>query len=189
MASGGALHGELARAAGAALVFAGPGEELAGVVAAEPAPGRRVYLCAFRADGEQVGWVALDGSGAPVEDRSAVREAASIVALCELAEESAGGGDLEQLRSRLMTLRLTEQPAGVEEAEVAALELERTLGSPPRVATPAWLDAVGAATQAFERALGDAGPSPFASAMRSGVEAVERFVRDVETGYKLSLNA
>jgi hypothetical protein len=182
-----ALSDDLAGAATAATALAAPGEEVAGVLAAEPEPGRRVYLCAFRARNEQVSWVALDESGSAIETRARVREAASIVALCELAEESAGGGDLEELRGRLLTLRLTEQPIGVEEAEAAALELERVIGTPPRVATPAWLDAVGLATLQLERALGESGPSPFAAAMRSGADAVERFVRDVESGYKLTL--
>jgi hypothetical protein len=182
-----ALSDDLARAAAAALAHAGPGEEVAGVLAAEPYGGMRIYLCAFREGDGRLTWLALDDDGAAVDARPVVREAASIVAMCELAEECAGGGDLEELRARLMTLRLTERPVGVEEAEAAALELEQTIGAPPRLASPQRLDAIGAATQALERALGDAGPSPFAAAMREGVDVVDGFVRDVEAGYRLNL--
>ena len=56
--------------------------------------------------------------------------------MCELAGDLAGGGDLEQLRSQLAQVRMVEQPPGIEEAEEAALALERMIGAPPRVATP-----------------------------------------------------
>ena len=58
------------------------------------------------------------------------------------------GGDLDELRSQLVALRLTEAPAGIEEAEEAALELQRTIGAPPQLATPARLDEIGAADAA-----------------------------------------
>ena len=57
---------------------------------------------------------------------------------------------------------MTEQPDGIEEAEAAALALEQAIGAPPSVASPAYLDEVGAATRALERALGDHA-SPFAT--------------------------
>jgi hypothetical protein len=128
----------------------------------------------------------LEADGRPVDDRTRVRAAVSIAALCEIADENAGGGDLSELRSRLLSLRLTEHPAGVEEAEEAALALEVAVGSPPRVASVAHLDAVGAATRRLERALGD-GPSPFAAAMQQALNAVEELTREVESRYKLPL--
>jgi len=156
------------------------------VLAAEPHAGERVYVCAFEeADGGRT-WLALDRHGEPIAERQRVRDAVSIVALCELAEEIAAGGDLDELRSQLTALRLTENPAGIEEAEEAALALERTIGAPPRVATPAYLDEVGAATMALERALGETS-SPFSAAIRSSTGAVEEFVADVERGYRLPL--
>ena len=93
----------------------------------------------------------VDAAGAPVSERGLVREVASIVVMCELAEELSGGGELDELRARLAQLRMTEQPPGIEAAEEAALELERAIGAPPRVASPAFLDAVGAATLALEQ--------------------------------------
>jgi len=178
------LAAQLERIAAAAGGHGAAGEELAGVVATEPADGRRVYLCAFTAGEAHTTWLALDADGKPVGTRSLVREAASIAALCELAEESAGGGELEELRGRLRTLRLTENPPGIERAEGAALALEAAIGVPPRVASPAYLDELGAATRELELALGNVGASPFSAALKAGVATVEEFVQDVLRGYK-----
>ena len=83
-------------------------------------------------------------------------------------------------------MRLVEQPPGIEEAEAAALALERVIGAPPRVATPAYLDEVGVATLALERALGELS-SPFSTAIRSAAGTVDEFVEDVERGYLVEL--
>jgi hypothetical protein len=181
-----ALREDLERVARAAAALAEPGEELTGVVAAEPAPGVRTYLCAY-ARGEERSWLVLDEAVEPVTDKAEVRRTASIIGMSELAEESAGGGELEELRDRLVTLRLTESPPGIEEAEAAALELERTIGVPPRVAEPAYLDRVGAATRRLEQALGDSAASPFAEAMKRGTASVEELERDVVANYRLPL--
>ena len=178
---------DVERVAELAKSFAGPGESLAGVLAAEPAPGQRVYLCAFADEAGERTWLALDDGGTPISGRNVVREAASIAALCELAEETAGGGDLEELRGRLAALRLTENPPGIDEAEEAALALERTLGTPPRLATPAYLDAVGLATRRLEQALGENGGSPFAAAMKGSLVAVDELTAEVEGRNKLEL--
>ena len=177
------LAQELERIAGLAAVHAAGGERLAGILATEPDPGKRTYLCAFEGDGART-WLALDADGTPIENRARVREAVSIAALCELADETAGGGDLSELRSQLVALRLTENPPGIDEAEEAALALEGVVGTPPRLATPEYLDAVGAATIRLERALGDSSSSPFAQAMRQGVDTVDELTREVEAGYK-----
>jgi hypothetical protein len=176
------LEADLQRIAAAALTLAAPGEELAGVIPAEPEGGLRVYLCSF--GGPDRTWVALDGGARPIEDRALVRSAVSIAALCELAEESAGGGKLEELRAQLVSVRLTENPDGIEEAEAAALALERTLQAPPRLATPAYLDAVGAATRRLEQALGEGPGSPFAEAMKQAMAVVDELEREVLRGYK-----
>jgi hypothetical protein len=181
-----ALQDDLSRIAAAAGPHAAPGEELVGVVATEPVGGARCYLCAFAA-GDERAWLVVDDAGEPVLRRETVRDAASIAAVCEVAEETAGGGQLEELRRQLVRLRLTERPDGIEEAEAAALGLERAIGSPPRVASPAFLDAVGAATRELERALGQSGGYAFAEAMKASVTTVEAFTREVLDRYKLRL--
>jgi hypothetical protein len=180
------LAEDLERIAAAASGHADDGERLTGVVPTEPAPGARIYLCSYERDGRR-SWLALDAKAEPIARRARVRDAVSIAALCELAEESAGGGDLSELRSQLVALRLTENPPGIEEAEEAALALEAAVGAPPRLATPAHLDAVGAATLRLERALGDVGVSPFAQAMQQARGAIDELTREVEAGYKRSL--
>ena len=90
--------------------------------------GRRVYLCAFES-AEGHAWLALDDDAQPLTERRLVREAASLAALCEVAEESAGGGDLAELRARLAELRETDNPEGIEEAEAAAASLAETLAA------------------------------------------------------------
>jgi len=176
-----ALTDDLERIAAAASVHGA----VSGVLAAEPGRGRRLYLIAFGGDDDRA-WLVVDDDGTPVARRDDVRDAASIVAMCELAGDLAGGGDLETLRSQLAQVRMVEQPPGIEEAEEAALVLERTIGAPPRVATPGFLDEVGAATMALERALGETS-SPFSAAIRASTGAVEEFVADVERAYKLQL--
>ncbi len=178
---------EIARTREAARAFADDGEEVAGVVPAEAARGERIYLCAFgRRDGNGQRWLALDGSGSPVRERRAVRDAVSIAAMCELAEETAGGGDLGALRASLVELRLTENPQGIEDAEVAAAELQGAIQAAPRVASTAYLDSIGTAAARLEQALGGHG-SPFAEAMQAGVGAAEELASEVERTYKGAL--
>ena len=83
------LEGELRRIADAAIRHAAEGEELTGIVPAEPGSGVRAYVCAFT-EGDETSWLVLDAEGRPVEDRSLVRDAVSIAALYELAEEATG---------------------------------------------------------------------------------------------------
>jgi hypothetical protein len=178
------LREDLDRIAAAASGYASPSEKLAGIVPAEAEPGERSYLCAFQA-GEERTWLVLDDEGRPVTDRDRIRRAVSITAMSELAEESAGGGELEELRQRLVALRLSENPPGIEEAEEAALALEQAIGAPPRLAEPAYLDRVGEATRRLEAALGPSAGSPFAEAMKQGLAAAEELTHDVLAGYKL----
>jgi hypothetical protein len=83
------LEDELGRAATAAAGFAARDERVEAVLVAEPSSGRRVYLCAF-GGGSGRSWLALDDALEPVTSRALVREAVSIAALCELADELAG---------------------------------------------------------------------------------------------------
>lgn len=164
------------------------GSGAAAVLAAEAHPGDRVYLCAFdEADGGRT-WLALDAAGEPITERARVREAVSILALCELAEETAAGGDLDELRAQLAALRIAEAPPGIEEAEEAALDLQRVLGAPPTLATPARLDEIGAATRTLELALSGAGQgSPFAAAMKAAGDVVDSLWADVAGSYRAAL--
>lgn len=177
------LEEEIAAAAEAASAHVADGEELEGVVPAEPASGTRVYLCAFRS-GETQSWLALDAWHKPLADRALVREAVTIAAMCELAEESAGGGDLGDLRARLVELRLTEAPEGIEEAEVAAAELQEAIRPAPRLASVGYLDAIGLAASRLEHTLGQVGGSPFADAMKSGMPAADELAAEVIRSYK-----
>lgn len=83
------LDSELRRVAEKAVAYAAEGEELAGIVPAEPAGGLRFHVCAYGQENE-TSWLVLDATGVPVEERSLVRDAVSIAALCEVAEDAAG---------------------------------------------------------------------------------------------------
>jgi hypothetical protein len=178
------LEDELAAAGEAARAYGVDGEELVAVIPAEPGEGARVYLCAFARGEERRAWLALDVGGKPLADRVLVRDAVSIAAMCELAEESAGGGDIGELRARLVELRLAENPEGIEEAEVAAADLQAALLPAPRVASVGYLDAIGLAAARLEQALGEIGGSPFAEAMKGGIAAAEQLAGEVERDYK-----
>jgi hypothetical protein len=180
------LKEDLDRIAARAASLATGAEELSGVVPSRAEPDEQTYLCAY-VDGDDRSWLVLDAEGEPVTSREVVRRTASIIALTELAEENAGGGDLQELREQLVAIRLTESPEGIEEAEEAALELERTIGAPPRLATPVHLDAIGVAARRLEHALGEVAGSPFGTAMQQAMAVVGELETDVLGGYKLEL--
>jgi hypothetical protein len=179
------LSDDVGRIAAAAAGHAAAGEELSGVLAVDVL-GSRVYLCAFAA-AERTSWLVLSDDAQPVSDARLVREAASLAALCEVAEESAGGGDLAELRARLAEIRETEAPEGIEEAQAAAAALADVIQPEPRIASGAYLDAIGNAARRLEEALGNSGGSPFAAAMQAAIGAVEELAADVEANYKLPL--
>jgi hypothetical protein len=83
------LDGDLRRTAEAAVVYAAEGEDLVGIVPTEPASGLRLYVCAY-GGADEASWLVIDATGVPVEERALVRDAVSIAALCEVAEEAAG---------------------------------------------------------------------------------------------------
>ena len=80
---------DVSRAAGIAAQHRAPGQQVVAVLAVESAGGERLYLCAFGDDEGNQEWLALDAGGVPVSERARVREAASIAALVEVAEEAA----------------------------------------------------------------------------------------------------
>jgi hypothetical protein len=160
---------------------------VSGVLATEHEPGRRVYVCSIDgADGTRA-WLAVDAAGDAVTSRSEVRAAVSIAALCEVAVDTAGGGDLDGLIASLADLREREAPEGIEDAEAAALALREVLGDPPQLATPERLDEIGAATRRLEQELDPGGASAFSAALKSAQNAVSELQREVEAGYLVEL--
>ncbi|HEX3291525.1 MAG TPA: hypothetical protein VHR46_09045 [Gaiella sp.] len=178
-----ALADDLERVAAAAAAHA-DGDRVSGVLPAEATTGRRIYVCAFERDDGARTWLALDDEGRPVDDRRDVRDAVSIAALCEVAEEAAFPGDLDELRAQLVALRITEAPEGIGEAETAARDLQHLLGVPPQLATPQRLDAIGQAARRLETALDPASSSPFTAAMRGAAAVTDALWADVERAYR-----
>ena len=182
-----ALVDELERAGALVAALAQPGDAVSGIIASEPCAGGRVYLCSFDdADGRR-SWLAIHANGAPVGSRSELREAVSIAALCEVAEDAAGGGDLDALIATLVEIREKEGPPGIDDAEKAARALRGILGNPPQLASPSRLDELGAATRRLEQELDAVGASPFAAAMKSAQGAVAELQREIEAGYRIEL--
>ncbi|HET8742099.1 MAG TPA: hypothetical protein VFM41_05705 [Gaiella sp.] len=177
-----ALAEELQRIASAAGAL-GDGRRLTAVLATEPAAGALRYLCSFEDEEGARTWAVLDDDGTLLRERRDVRDAVSIAVLCEIAEEAAFPGDLDELRRQLVALRITENPEGIDEAEDAASALQTVIGAPPTVSTPARLDAIGEAARRLEQALDPTGPSPFTTAMRSAVGVADALARDVESAY------
>ena len=182
-----ALSDELEHAAGSATALVDTGDVVSGVLATEPEPGRRIYLCSIDgADGTR-GWLGVRDDGTAVTSRAELRAAVSIAALCEVAVDTAGGGDLDGLIVSLADLREREAPEGIEDAEAAADALRRLIGDPPQLATPARLDEIGAATRSLERELDPGGASPFAAALKAAQGPVQELQREVEAGYLVDL--
>jgi hypothetical protein len=108
------LEQDLRRIAEAAAKDAVEGEDVAGIVPAEPASGIRLYVCAY-GNQDATSWLVLDATGVAVSDRVLVRDAVSIAALCEVAEEAAG---VEPDSARIASPALLDEPgAGPEVAE------------------------------------------------------------------------
>jgi hypothetical protein len=94
-----ALSDDVSRIASAAVAHAEEGEVVAAVLPVELHSGERLYVCAF-ANGAPPTWLVLDDSGAPVTSRDRIRDAASIAAMVEVAEDSADiAGDEPRLAS------------------------------------------------------------------------------------------
>ena len=121
-----ALSHDLERIAAEAAAYAASGERVAGILAAEPLEIGRIYLCAYESGADHA-WLAFDDEGTPVADRYRVRAAASLAGLCEVAEESAGGGEVarrlaQTLGWELLDRDLLHQAAAVEHVPDAELE-------------------------------------------------------------------
>ncbi len=160
---------------------------LSAVLPVEVTAGRRSYVLSFVVGETDRTWLVVDDEGCPRTQRRDVRDAISIAALCEIAEEAAFPGDLDELRAQLVALRFSESPEGLQEAEAAARELQFTLGAPPNVASPQRLDAIGQAARQLELALDPTTSSPFAAAMRSAQGVADELWKEVEASYRVPL--
>jgi hypothetical protein len=182
-----AIEDELARARSLAAGYVGDGDAVSGVLASEPSPGDRTYVCSVDAADGKRSWVAVRADGSAVRSRSELRAAVSVAAMCEIAVDAAAGGDVDQLIASLVDLREREAPEGIELAEARARELRDVLGEVPQLASPARLDAIGAAVRTLELELDPSAPSAFALAMRGAQGAVAELQREIEAGYLLEL--
>ncbi len=160
-----------------------PAATVAAVLAVEPASAVRRYLCAFEQGDGSRSWLAVDAHGEAVASRRDARDIVTVAALCELAEESAFPGDLDELRAQLVALRLTENPGGIDDAEEAALALQHVLGAPPQLASPSRLDAIGAAARRLELSLDPTAGSPFGNAMQAAQGVADELWGEVEATY------
>jgi hypothetical protein len=138
------LEQELAATHEAAAAHAGPGERVAAVIPAEPAGGLRVHLVAFDG-GERLGYVMLDTDGEAVADERLVRDAVSLIALCELAEEVSMATAAAEIAERFQAvsgLLAEDEPEASAAAERVAGAARRVgeVAAGPRVATPGYLD-------------------------------------------------
>ena len=179
------LVDHLEQAHAAAEELAEPGEEVVGVLPAEPGAGERVYVLAF-SSGETLSYLALDSRHEPIRDRQTVRDAATILALAERAEEASGAIMGPELIDRFGAAaqrldELGEAPgAAACRAAVEALRELEAAAAGPRVASPAFLDGVAYASADVGAALGEvqrvaeavAGADPEAPAARLLWEAL-----------------
>ena len=150
----------LEEAHAAAAAHAEPGEEVVGVLPAEPGTGERVYVLAFSA-GEAISYLAIDSRHEAIHDRQLVRDAATILALAERAEEASGamlGPELiERFGATAQQLDQLGEASGAAacRAAVEALRELEAAAAGPRVASPAFLDAVAYAAADVGAALGE----------------------------------
>jgi len=151
------LEDELERAASAASAHAGGGRAPAAVMPAELGDGARVYLAAFESE-RGLGYLALDAACVPVTDARVVRDAVSLIALAERAEEVSALIHAEAIAGRFEAL--ADELAGPDPpAAGAAREVARAahgvsgLAAGVRLATPAYLDRVGEAARELGAAL------------------------------------
>ena len=143
------LVAQLEAARDAASALAGEDEQVVAVLAAEPGRDALVFVCAYEAGGELT-YLGLDAAHRPVTDLRLVREAVTVVALAERAEEVSTATAGDDLRARFeqaaQALRAAgrEPEAAAAEAVVAQLDALAEVVAGPRVASPGYLDRVAA---------------------------------------------
>jgi hypothetical protein len=121
-----ALSDDVSRIADAAAHHAASGEVLAAVIAVEPASGERLYVCAYETPDGTTAWLVFDDAGEPVTERQLIRDAASIAALVEVAEETADAAAAEDARlaspAYLDSLSVDGDVAGALQGALPAIE-------------------------------------------------------------------
>ena len=112
--------------------------------------------------------------------------------LREFAEqqaESVQDAQREQFATLTLSTAVELTAAALKQVQASGGVDEQTIGEPPRVASPGYLDRIGAATRRLELALdAGGGRSPFAEAMKAAVGSIEELKLDVEAGYKEALS-
>jgi hypothetical protein len=109
-----------------------------------------VFVCAVP-QGEGLGWVVIDGDGAPLDERHAIRQAVELAAICEAAEETAAALAIDEALPLLAEAWRLAGELGEADAELAthamyqALEELQPLVQGIRVADPAYLDRLAGA--------------------------------------------
>ncbi|HEY3612497.1 MAG TPA: hypothetical protein VGK92_02275 [Gaiellales bacterium] len=171
-----ASEDQLLAAAAAAKPFATAGEEVVGVLVADPFDHGLVFLCALGPPAEdddgdpdevpELGWIAVDGDGLALGDDRRVQEAAMLAALCETAEEAAlvpDAAEIAESAERALALAGGERPeltAALEATREGALAAA-AFGDGLRVARTGYVDqladaarAIAAATQELQQCAG-----------------------------------
>ena len=132
-------------------------------------------------------WLALDADRAPVRDRRVLRDAVSIAAMGEVAEETAGRRASAQAARPARGAPQDREPRGHRRVGGGDRRAERPLDDEVRVASPAYLDEVGVAARRIELALGESGASPLSEAMKQAGLTIDGLAADIEAHYKLPL--
>lgn len=128
------------------------------VLPAEPHAGARVYLAAFAGE-EEIRYLAVDGEGNAVTDRTLVRDTVAMLALAERADEVSGAVAADQLEDAFATAATELGAAGLASERDAADVVRRAVAAlaaeaaGPRVATPAYLDRIAACASELSGAL------------------------------------
>jgi hypothetical protein len=159
-----ASEDQLLAAAAAAKPFAAAGEEVVGVLVADPFEHGLVFLCALGPPAEdehddadevpELGWIAVDPAGLAIADSRRVQEAAMLAALCETAEEAAlvpEAAEIAAAADRALALSGAERPdlrAALDATREAALSAA-VYDDGLRVARTGYVDQLGDAARAL----------------------------------------